>query len=54
MPLIAKEILDHNIDIVCFQEMGLTSYNILKKLLVNYTIYEQRSNNTLIQIFDLD
>lgn len=46
MPLIAKEILDHNIDIICFQEMGLTSYNILSKLLLNYTIYEQRSNNT--------
>jgi exonuclease III len=54
MPLIAKEILDHNIDIICFQEMGLTSYNLLLKLLVNYTIYEKRYNNKSDRCHDVE
>ena len=54
MPLIAKQILDHDIDIICFQEMGLTSYNILSKLLLNYTIYEQRNNNSYDRCHDVE
>ena len=39
-PLISKEIIDNDIDIVCFQEMSYTSYIELRILLPNYDIYD--------------
>ena len=40
MPLIASEIIDNDIDIVCFQEMSYTTYMELSKLLPEYDIYD--------------
>ncbi len=44
MPLIAKQILENDIDIVCFQEMSYTTFRILNGLLKDkYNIYEVRT-----------
>jgi len=42
MPLIIKQILDHDIDIICFQEMSYTTFHILNMKLKNYKLYETR------------
>ena len=43
IPLIVAEIKSNNIDIVCFQEMSLTFYNLLQKELSDYVIFENLS-----------
>ncbi len=43
MPLIAKTINDNSIDIICFQEMSYTTFDVLNNLLKDkYNIYEVR------------
>lgn len=42
MPLIVKQIEDNDIDIICFQEMSYSTFNILNQKLKNYKLYETR------------